>query len=125
MKNKALITILAIIGLIFGLIGLILSFLPLGTINIVPAAIGLLFAIIAYLISRKNPVRRKLIISGIVISSLAILISIFSQIFIKNKVAEDAKFEKKIEQSAKESTNDLEEALNDLEDADTLQEPAK
>lgn len=125
MKNKALITTLAVLGLIFGILGLIMSFFPLGTIEIVPAAIGLLFGIIAYLISRKNPVRRKLVMSSIIISSLAILISIFSQVFIKNEVAEDVKFEEKIEQSAEESTDDLEEALNDLEDTDTIQENVK
>lgn len=118
MKNKLLITILAIAGLIFGIIGLILSFLPLGTVDLMPAFIGLILGFIAYLLSRKSHIRRNLILFTLAVSVLAILISLFSAIFLKPEVAQDTQFEEKIEQSAEESTEDLEEALEDLEELD-------
>lgn len=116
MKNKFLITALAVVGLIFGLLGFILCFFPLGTIDIVPATIGLVFGLIAFFIAKKSGCRKRLIFSVLIISTLAILISLFSEILIENKVAEDQKFEEKIEQSEQESVEDLEEALEDLGD---------
>ena len=116
MKNKGLITAIAIIGLVFSLLGLILCFFPLGTIDIVPATIGLIIGIIAYFLIKKTGYRKKLVFSVLIISVLAILISLFSEIFIENKVAEDTKFEEQIEQSSEESIDDLEEALEDLEE---------
>lgn len=115
MQNKFLITVLTSVGLIFGLLGFLLCFFPLGTIDIVPATIGLLLGIISFLITKKTAFRRKLILLVLIISALAIIISVLSEIFIKNKVAEDQKFEEKIEQSEQESVEDLEEAFKDLE----------
>ena len=116
MKNKGLITAIAIFGLIFSVLGLILCFFPLGTIDIVPAAIGLIIGIIAYFLIKKTGYRKKLVFSVLIISVLAILISLFSEVFIENKVAEDTQFEEQIEQSSEESIDDLEEALEDLEE---------
>lgn len=116
MNNKFLVTTLIIVGLIFGVIGLILCFFPLGTIDIVPASIGFAFGLIAFLIARKTGYKRKLILSVLVISVLAIIISLFSEIFIENKVAEDQEFEEKIEQSEQDSVDDLEEALEDIDE---------
>lgn len=116
MKNRFLITTVAIIGLIFGLLGLILCFFPLGTIDFVPSVIGLIFGLIIYFWAKKSGLRKKLILSVIIISSLAILISFFTEFFIENKVADDTKFEEKIEQSVEESVEDLEEALEDIEE---------
>lgn len=116
MQNKVLITTLSIIGLLFGFIGLVLSFLPLGTIDLIPAFVGLLFGLCCYFLAKKSGIRKKLITTVILISLAAILISVFTLLFVKNKVAEDEVFEEKIEQSAEEAVEDLEEAFEDLEE---------
>ncbi len=118
MKSKVLVTIVAIIGLIFGLIGLILCFFPLGTIDIVPAGVGLIFGLLAFFLAKKSGTKKKLIFMVLIISVFAILISIFTELFVKNEVANDAKFEDKIEKSAEESVDDLEEAFEDLDNLD-------
>ena len=122
MKNKGIVTTLSIIGLIFGILGLALSFLPLGTIDIIPAAIGLLFGLIAYLLSKSTGVRRKLVFSVIIISLAAILISVFTVLFMENQVAEDLKFEEKLEQSVEDASDDLEEALEDIDEIEEIDE---
>lgn len=122
MKNKAIVTTLSIIGLLFGIIGLILSFLPLGTIDLVPAIIGLIFGVIIYFLTKETKVRRKLVLSVIIISSLAIIISVFTVLFMENKVAEDVQFEEKMEQSVEEASDDLEEALEDLDELEEIEE---
>ena len=115
MKSKSIVLIFAIISLFFGIIGFVLSFLPLGLISILPAIIGLVFWFVAYLIMKKSGIKRKVVLVALIISLLAILISTFSEIFIKDKVADDLIFNEKIEQSETESLPDLEEALDDLE----------
>lgn len=115
MKNKNIVLIFAILSMFFGLIGLILSFLPLGLISLIPAIIGLVFWFIAYLIKRKTEVKSKIIFVAITLSILAILITGFSEIFIQDKVIEDLKFNEKIEQSKSEAIDDLEDALEDIE----------
>lgn len=122
MKTKTIIIILAAFSLLFGIIGFVLSFLPLGLISILPALLGLVFWAIAYFINKKSGEKSKILTIALVIAVLAILISAFSEIFIKDKVAEDQKFEEKIEQSEEEALDDLEEALEDLEDLEDLDE---
>lgn len=119
MRNKTLVTIFVLIGLIFGLIGLVLCFFPLGTIDIVPAGLGLIFGLFAFFFAKKSGARKKLVFTVLIISVVAILISISTELFVKNEVASDAKFEEKIEQSAEESLDDLEEAFEDLDGFDT------
>ena len=115
MKSKNIVLIFAILSMFFGIIGFALSFLPLGLISVLPAIIGLFFWFIAYLIMKKSGEKRKIVLVAVTISVLAILISLFSEIFIKDKVAEDIKFDEKIEQSEAEAIDDLEDALEDLE----------
>jgi len=116
MQNKFLITSISILGLLFGIVGLVMSFLPLGTIDLIPSICGLFIGGVIFLLTKKSRIRRKLVLSVIFISFLAILISLFTVLFMENKVAEDLKFEEKQEQSVEEASEDLEEALEDLED---------
>lgn len=115
MKNKISISILAILSLIFGIIAFVLSFLPLGLIPLVPGAIGLIFSIVAFLLLRKFNEKKKIVSIALTISVLAILISIFSEVLMKDEVAEDNVFEEKIKESEGEDLEDLDEALEDLE----------
>ena len=121
MKSKFLISTLAIIGLIAAILGLVLSFLPLGTIDLVPAVIGLAFGLIAYFLAKKASTRKKLALSVLIIAGLAIVISLGTELFFENKVAEDTTFDEKIEQSADEATNDLDEAFGDEDLNDTIE----
>lgn len=115
MKSKFFITTLAVIGLIAAILGLILSFLPMGTIDLVPAVIGLVFGLIAYFLAKSANTRKKLSMAVIIIAGLAILISLGTELFFENKVAEDTTFEQKVVESADEATSDLDEALGDEE----------
>lgn len=121
MKNKVIITTFSIIGLLFGLLGLALSLLPLGTIDLIPAIIGLLFGAVCYILTKESGQQRKLVYSVIIISVVAIFISLFTLLFMENKLAEDVKFEEKMEQSEKDATDDLEEALEDIDDLEDIE----
>ena len=122
MKSKFLISLLAIIGLIAAILGLILCFLPLGTIDLVPAIIGLFFGLIAYFLARKANTRTKLSLAVIIIAGLAILISLGTELFFENKVAEDTNFDQKIEQSADDAASDLDDAFGDEEEIEPTEE---
>lgn len=122
MKTKTVVIILAIFSLFFGIIGFVLSFLPLGLISVLPAVLGLVLWLIAFWVNKKTGEKRSIVTTALVISVLAILISTFSELFIKDKVAEDQKFEEKIEQSQEEAIDDLEEALEDLEELEEIEE---
>lgn len=122
MKSKNIVLIFAILSMFFGIIGFVLSFLPLGLISVLPAIIGLFFWFIAYLIMKKSVEKRKIVLVAVTISVLAILISLFSEIFIKDKVAEDLNFNEKIEQSEIEAIDDIEDALEYLELDDIKEE---
>lgn len=122
MKSKFLISLIAILGLIAAILGLVLSFLPLGTIDLVPALIGLVFGGVAYLLAKKAGTRKKLSLTVIIIAGLAILISLGTELFFENKVAEDTGFDQKIEQSADDAASDLDEAFGDEETEDTSME---
>jgi len=121
MKNKSLITVLLVLGLIFGILGFILSLLPLGTIDLIPSLLAIFIGVLVYLLTKKTKIRRKLVITVIIVSAMALLISLFTEIFFTNKIAEDEKFEERIEQSEEESVEELEEALEDLEDIEDLE----
>jgi uncharacterized membrane protein len=115
MKSKFFITTLAVIGLIAAILGLILSFLPMGTIDLVPAVIGLFFGLIAFFLAKSANTRKKLAISVLIIAGLAIIISLGTELFFENKVAEDTTFEQKVEESADEAASDLDDAFGDEE----------
>jgi len=121
MKNKFFITTLAVIGLIAAILGLILSFLPMGTIDLVPAVIGLVFGLFAYFLAKSANIRKKLAISVLIIAGLAIIISLGTELFFENKVAEDTTFEQKVEESADEAASDLDDAFGD-EDTESKEE---
>jgi len=121
MTKKNLSTnIFASISLFFGLLGLILSFLPLRMFALIPAGIGIYFGIIAYILSRVFKVKKKFvyIVLGISVGSIFIA-SISEQIF-SNKIAEDKQFEQQTETATEEDVIDLSEAFEDEEEEPTI-----
>lgn len=115
MKNpKLIVNILAILGLIFGILGFILSFTPLGTIPVIPALLGLILGLIGLWIMRRADLKKKVVYAAVIISALAIVISVITGVLIENKVAEDTEFEQTIEESEDEVLEELEE-LEDIE----------
>ncbi len=121
MTKKNLSTnIFASISLFFGLLGLILSFLPLRMFALIPAGIGIYFGIIAYILSRVFKVKKKFvyIVLGISVGSIFIA-SISEQIF-SNEIAEDKQFEQQTETATEEDAIDLSEAFEDEEEESTI-----
>ena len=115
MKKKLSTNIFASIGLFFALLGLILSFLPLRMFALIPAAVGIYFGIIAYILSRVFDVKKKFvyIVLGISVGSIFIA-SISEQVF-GNEIAKDEQFEQQIKSSTEEDASDLSEAFEDEE----------
>ena len=113
--NKSLIKLFAILGIIGAVLGLIFSFLPLSELAIFPASIGLLLGLIAYLSAKKQNINYSFARIVVVISLLAIIISVGRQLFIENEVAEDVEF---VEKTSEPTTEELDKELNELEDED-------
>ncbi len=115
MKSNGLIITLGSIGFIAGILGLILSFLPLGYIPVIPAIIGLLLGGAGWYLTLKAESKSKLVKITTIISAIAVVVAVGTEMTSSNEVAEDKQFEKKIEASKEEAKKDLEEALEEIE----------
>lgn len=120
MKKKNISTnIFASISLFFGLLGLILSFLPLRMFALIPAGIGIYFGIIAYILSRVFKIKKNFVYIVLGISVSSIIIASVSEKVISNEIAEDKQFEQQLETTTEEDISDLSEAFEDEEDEPT------
>lgn len=115
MKSKGLIKTFAILGLVFGILGMVLAFLPLGLIAVLPAGIALLLGILAFLAAKNVEVKKNLILVVLVISILGILVSIAKTVFIEDKVAVDNEFYQKQDESLDESMEALDELSDEMD----------
>jgi uncharacterized membrane protein (GlpM family) len=95
-----------IIASIFAVIGVIFTFLPLGTIPLFPIAIAIITSLIAFKLSTVDKKRFPRII--LLISIISFLVVIGKAVLIKDKVVLDQQFEIKKEESKKEDIKDLE-----------------
>ncbi len=90
MQNKA--STLSILGIVFGGLGLLVSFIPcLGTLAIFPAILGLILSIPGFRQDRRNGASKTAGIVGIVCSSIGILVSGGQMLFFKKVGSEAAK----------------------------------
>jgi len=106
----------SVLGLIGAILGLVFSFLPVSNLAIFPAIIGLLLSLIAYMRLKKDGQSFSFAKIVVILSLLAILISVGKQIFVKNKVVEDIEFNQKTEKSKQDAVKDLEELDEELDE---------
>jgi EamA domain-containing membrane protein RarD len=101
------------IASIFATLGLVFSFLPLGTIALIPILIALVFAFLALkksieIADKKVP---KILL---LVSIIAMVIVLGKEALLKDKVEVDNQFEKEVIKSENEAKQDLED-LESLE----------
>ncbi len=119
--NKTVIKLFAILGIIGAILGLLFSFLPISNLAIFPASIGLLLGLIAYLSAKKQNLNFSFARIVVIISLLAIIISVGKQLFTENKIEEDLEFIEKEKQSEEDAVQELEELEDDLDELDELE----
>jgi EamA domain-containing membrane protein RarD len=101
------------IASIFATLGLVFSFLPLGTIALIPILIALVFAFLAL----KKSIEisdKKLPKILLLVSIIAMTIVLGKEALLKDKVEVDNQFEKEVIKSENEAKQDLED-LESLE----------
>ena len=97
---------LIISAVIFGLLGIVFTILPLGTIAFLP--IGITFILSGIAIQKSKNSQRSLPKIILFISVLTFLVVIGKAIFTKDIVVTDTQFELKKEESKKEDIKELE-----------------
>ena len=113
-KSPTYVKIIAVLGVLAGILGLILAFKIPGTIALPPLVIGLVFGLTAFLISIKK--KAKCIGSWVAmaISILGIIITLLMQTK-EAEVAIDKQFGEKTEQSAEEVEDELDDMFEEEE----------
>jgi len=97
---------LIISAIIFAVLSLIFTLLPLGTIAFLPVVLTFIFSLLAFLKSKdKQRILPRIIL---IISVLNLLVVVGKIVLIKDKVVNDKQFELKKEESKKEDIKDLE-----------------
>ncbi len=97
---------LLITAIIFTVLGIVFTTLPLGTIALLPISIAIILSLFSFYKSKVE--LKKLPLLVLIISSITLLVMIGKVVLIKDKVASDKQFEIKKEESKKEDIKDLE-----------------
>lgn len=93
-------------AIIFAVLAIIFTVLPLGTIPLLPIGLTLIFALLAIRFSKGE--QKKLPKWIIIFSAVILLFVIGKVVFIQDKVQTDKQFEQKKVESKKEDIKDLE-----------------
>lgn len=112
-KKVYSVNIFASVALFFGVIGLLLSFLPLRMFALIPAGIAIYFTIIAYVLSRVFKTNKRYVYAVLGISILSIAIASITESVTTNVVVEDKVFQEKLNESSKGIDSALIEAFED------------
>jgi len=95
-----------VIASIFTILSVIFAFLPLGTLALVPIGIALLFGFLAL---KKSDVKQaKWVKMLLIVSVLSLVFVVGKEIFTKDEVEVDKKFDTKKVESKKEAQKELE-----------------
>ena len=96
-----------VIASIFTILGVVFTFLPLGTLALLPIGIGMLFGFIAL---KKSDVKQaKWVKVLLVISVIALFFVVGKELFTKDEVEVDSQFEAKKLESKQEAQKELED----------------
>ncbi len=96
-----------VIASIFTVLSIIFSFLPLGTLALIPVGIALVFGFLA--LKKSDLTQAKLVKVLLVISGLCLVIILGKEIFIKDEVEVDQQFNTEKIESKEEAQKELEE----------------
>ena len=121
-KKSSLVIIFAILSLLIGLLGFVMSFLPLRIFAIFPASIGLALGAFAYFIARRQNAKKLFTYIALGLSTVSIVIALSAEAIFTNEITEDTEFEKRIETTTEGTDDDLMEALGDIESEDEIGE---
>lgn len=100
-------------GSFFGVLGVIFSFLPLGTIALLPIGLALILGVLALKTNETTDGKLPKIIVGI--SLLCLLYVLGKFFFVKDEVVVDQQFEQQKIEQKEEAKQELEELEGDLE----------
>ncbi|HRZ97086.1 MAG TPA: hypothetical protein P5084_05980 [Paludibacter sp.] len=101
-----------ILSIIFAVLGIIFTILPMGNIALFPVGIAVLFSVLAVIYSKNN---NKKVPKLILIASSVLFLSVIGkEVFIKDKVAYDQQFNEKKQESKQEAQKEL-EGLDELQ----------
>ncbi len=96
-----------VIASIFTVLGVVFTFLPLGTLALLPVGIALLFGFLAL---KKSDVKQaKWVKVLLVISVIALVFVVGKELFTKDEVEVDSQFEAKKLESKQEAQKELED----------------
>ncbi len=95
-----------ITAIVFTVLGIAFTILPLGTIAMLPVAFAIIFSLLAFY--KSTALLKKLPRLFLIISATTLLIIIGKSVLIKDRVVADKQFEIKKEESKKEDIKDLE-----------------
>ena len=96
-----------VIASIFTVLGVVFTFLPLGTLALLPVGIGMLFGFLAL---KKSDVKQaKWVKVLLVISVIALVFVVGKELFTKDEVEVDSQFEAKKLESKQEAQKELED----------------
>lgn len=98
-----------ILTVVFTIVGVAFTFLPLGTIALAPLFVAIIFGVLTYF--KSNSIQRKTVNIILIIAFAAIICAVLKQFLAKDEVTIDTDFEKTKIESQKEAKKTLEEDL--------------
>ncbi|MEI6752686.1 MAG: hypothetical protein WCK78_05905 [Paludibacter sp.] len=95
-----------ITAIVFTVLGITFTILPLGTIAMIPVAFAITFSLFAFY--KSTALLKTIPRIVLIISAITLLVIIGKSVLIKDRVVTDKQFEIKKEESKKEDIKDLE-----------------
>ncbi|MDN3678170.1 hypothetical protein QWY90_12720 [Flavobacterium paronense] len=105
--------LLVVLAIIFTILSIIFSALPLDTIAFLPIGLGLLFCLL--LLKKSEPNQKKLPNFLLFLCALSSVFVLGKTLLIKDEIVKDVKFEKEKIETKKEAKKELEDLEKDLE----------
>jgi len=97
-----------ILAIIFGVFGIAFTILPMGTIALIPIALGIIFALLT-IIRQREKLFPKIVLLAVFLNLLTV---IGREVFVKDVVETDQQFENVKQQSEQEAQKELEDLEN-------------
>lgn len=97
-----------ILAIVFGVFGIAFTILPLGTLALIPIALGIIFAFFA-VVRQRDKLFPKIVLLAVFVNLLTV---IGREVFVKDVVEADQQFEDVKQQSEQEAQKELEDLEN-------------
>lgn len=102
---------LTVVSLVLGLLAFALAALPLRMFSLIPGTAALILSSAALFLERRNRSGKIFIVAVWAFSVLSIIAAVSAQLIVKDKLAEDQKFENTIKNAKSDAEKDLDKAL--------------